>query len=354
VARKTISVALATYNGSRYLQDQLRDLASQSLLPDEVVISDDASSDETVSIARHFARSAPFPVHVHRNATRLGFRANFMQCAGRCGSDLIAFCDQDDRWSAEKLRTVANHFDDPDVLLVHHNARVFGENGEPSVSLYPTSRKQGPSRALERGPWDFAPGFTQLFSRHLLQFDDLWPMSQDENADGERIPHDRWYYFLASALGTTVYVAECLADYRQHGDNAYGWRGFAPSFAARTRDRVRHAGHVIARRGRAAESRANILDKVAPRLGGPDKSRARSRAKAYRTLAERCALRSAIYQCGSLSKRISAFSKLMQARSYGPDPWQIGPLGFMMDTTMGVPGLGSGSVSRVTGAYPNG
>src|SRR5690348_8403095 len=94
----SISVAMATYNGARYIREQLDDLAAQTRLPAEVVVCDDESSDGTVAILEHFAASAPFPVHIHRNSERLGYRANFMKCASLCSSDLVAFCDQDDRW----------------------------------------------------------------------------------------------------------------------------------------------------------------------------------------------------------------------------------------------------------------
>lgn len=60
----TVSIALCTYNGEHYLQRQLETLAGQSVLPDEVVICDDASSDHSVKIAQSFARTAPFAVHI--------------------------------------------------------------------------------------------------------------------------------------------------------------------------------------------------------------------------------------------------------------------------------------------------
>src|ERR1700692_1867054 len=99
----SVSVAMATYNGQKFIREQLDSLAAQQHLPSELIITDDASSDKTVAIAEQFAKTAPFTVHIHRHEKRLGYRANFMRAASRCTSELIAFCDQDDIWSPRTL-----------------------------------------------------------------------------------------------------------------------------------------------------------------------------------------------------------------------------------------------------------
>jgi glycosyltransferase involved in cell wall biosynthesis len=73
----TISIAMTTFNGATYLEEQLDSLLGQQHLPAELVVGDDGSEDETLSILERFARKAPFPILVHRNPSRLGFRANF-------------------------------------------------------------------------------------------------------------------------------------------------------------------------------------------------------------------------------------------------------------------------------------
>jgi glycosyltransferase involved in cell wall biosynthesis len=70
-ARSTISVAIATYNGGLYLQDQLKSLAAQEWSPLELVITDDGSKDDTVSLIKSFALHAPFPVRFEQNTVRL-------------------------------------------------------------------------------------------------------------------------------------------------------------------------------------------------------------------------------------------------------------------------------------------
>ncbi len=124
-----ISIAMATYNGAAYLEQQLESLAKQRLLPGELVVTDDGSTDGTIALIEDFARCAPFPVRIVKNEVRLGYRGNFIKNSTICGCDLIAFCDQDDVWHPEKLQEVSKAFDNPDVLLCYHNARLTDKAG---------------------------------------------------------------------------------------------------------------------------------------------------------------------------------------------------------------------------------
>ena len=85
-----ISVAMCTYNGGRYLQEQLESIALQSRLPMELVVCDDQSTDDTISILKRFQSEAPFTVKVVRNSQRLGSTQNFDQAIGLARGDLIA------------------------------------------------------------------------------------------------------------------------------------------------------------------------------------------------------------------------------------------------------------------------
>src|SRR4051794_20922903 len=107
-----VSVAMATFNGAKHIRDQLASLTQQTLIPAELVITDDRSTDETVSIVNDFARTAPFPVIIHSNSTRLGFRANFLKASALTSSALVAFCDQDDKWYPTKLKEAVGIFSD--------------------------------------------------------------------------------------------------------------------------------------------------------------------------------------------------------------------------------------------------
>jgi glycosyltransferase involved in cell wall biosynthesis len=91
-----ISIAMASYNGGRFIGRQLQSFANQSLLPSQLVICDDGSSDDTVAIVEEFAARAPFDVQLVINPERLGYNRNFAKAIGLCTGDLIFLSDQDD------------------------------------------------------------------------------------------------------------------------------------------------------------------------------------------------------------------------------------------------------------------
>lgn len=141
VHSKTISVAMCTYNGERYLREQLESIASQTRLPDELVICDDRSTDSTAEIIRDFADSAPFPVRFNLNPVNLGGAAkgitkNFEQASRLCIGDLIAFCDQDDVWLPQKLARMAQTMEEqPQLGGVFVDAQLINDQGVPKEIL---------------------------------------------------------------------------------------------------------------------------------------------------------------------------------------------------------------------------
>ena len=117
---KKISIAMATYNGARFLRQQLDSFARQTLLPSELVVCDDGSTDSTMTIVDAFSRSAPFPIVIVNNTVRLGYTANFLQAAQMCQGELIAFSDQDDEWLPQKLASIVRAGHESDALLLAH------------------------------------------------------------------------------------------------------------------------------------------------------------------------------------------------------------------------------------------
>ncbi|TCS71940.1 LmbE family N-acetylglucosaminyl deacetylase [Sulfuritortus calidifontis] len=209
-----ISIAMATYNGAKYLQEQLDSLAAQTLLPCELVICDDGSTDATLEIAERFAVRAPFPVRIHRNEKNLGYADNFLKAASLCEGDWIAFCDQDDVWLPHKLETVSRRFNN-DVLLVAHAAIVANKNLAPGWSLELDIKTDSTKRPLQNRLWWVPPGFTQCVAKELTSLPhDRRP--EDYNYPGRMQAHDQWFYFLANSLGNIAYIKEPLAIWRRH------------------------------------------------------------------------------------------------------------------------------------------
>ena len=129
--RPLISVAMCTYNGEKYLQEQLDSIAAQTILPAELVVCDDGSTDSSLVILNRFAETASFPIHVHVNSENLGVARNFFKAIKRCTSQWVMLCDQDDVWLADKVETFLTAIQSnpkanlilSDAILVDHEKR---------------------------------------------------------------------------------------------------------------------------------------------------------------------------------------------------------------------------------------
>jgi glycosyltransferase involved in cell wall biosynthesis len=266
---------MATYNGEKFLEQQLQSLSKQTRLPAELIVCDDTSDDATVDIIKRFSETAPFPVKLVVNEQRLGWRGNFLKAASLCTSEYIAYCDQDDIWLPEKLATAQSHLEKSRPTLLQHGYRMIDSVG--SVISEPLTYEH-----LERNaPWVHSYGLNQVFHSSLLEFFDLWELSKDHFHTNERMAHDQFVFFLSSLLGQTVTIKDVLLYYRQHGNNVVGFiaaadhGGIARSLL-RTLDRVRDrdAGankrkYVLGTlRGRtsAAIARQTMTEKIMSRL----------------------------------------------------------------------------------------
>jgi glycosyltransferase involved in cell wall biosynthesis len=329
----TVSIALATCNGARHIDEQLDSLAAQQQLPDELVVTDDASTDDTVARVETFAAAAPFPVRLHRNHERLGYRANFMQAAELCRAEVIAFCDQDDVWEPHKLAACVPPFDNSGVILVYHDALTITANGHPLAVI---------GQSLER-PMEYALGFTQLFRRRLLEAGCLWDRSLDhkETRSREKMAHDQWFFFLAAVFGSIGRIDQPLVRYRQHDSNSYGWQ--APSrlavIASRLWPSLRGRAEQYAALEMGAASRAAILAQLATGLAEDDwRLRAERGAQDYHQLAALYRERRRIYGSPSFYDRATAFRRLLDARGYrAKTDWGLGPRAIFADVCLGVP-----------------
>ena len=114
-----VSIVMTVYNGEKYLEEQLKSLARQTLLPDELLIGDDGSTDGTEAVIRQMVGKLPFPVSYVKNETRLGYAENFRRTAERARGDILFFCDQDDVWKRNKLeRMVSVMGAHPEILVL--------------------------------------------------------------------------------------------------------------------------------------------------------------------------------------------------------------------------------------------
>jgi glycosyltransferase involved in cell wall biosynthesis len=322
---------MATYNGEKHVREQLDSIARQTLLPFELVITDDGSADATLQIVEEFARRSPFPVTMIRNASRLGYADNFLKAASLCAGDLIAFCDQDDIWMEQKLRVCSGYLADPQVLLAIHTAQTFTHAGGLG-DCYPKFSRSGILGLGACDPFSRHPAFAMVIKKALLQF-----------VDNTRRParlhsHDHWLWFLAASAGRIATISEILALYRQHGNNVHG----APrrlAFAQRLRrtagiidydetaDSELQCSNLLANAAeKCPEFRSRLLDSAA---------KMEFRSKLHR-------LRTRIYRKSNhFILRARIFSQILLTGGYFPDSSGtcLGPYHGVKDLFLGVTGI---------------
>jgi len=225
----SVSVALCTRNGERFIEEQVRSILNQTLIPDELVVSDDASSDRTVvkiesAIAdwREHHPESQLKMVLFRNYAPLGITHNFEQAVRAATGDLIALSDQDDVWLPNRLeRMVAEFGRRPELLLLHTDAFLIDADGRRVGSLFDALEISARTRAAVHGGEALAEllkrnivtGATTMFRRAVrdlaIPFPPAWL-------------HDEWLAVAAASTGIMDLLEEPLVEYRQHGTNEIG------------------------------------------------------------------------------------------------------------------------------------
>lgn len=222
-----ISIAMATYNGERFIREQLNSLAAQTRLPDELVVVDDGSVDRTLEILEQFKQKAAFAVRIFRNEENVGYADTFMHAASLCVSDLVAFCDQDDIWLPGKLQCAVAPLEDSAIVLTIHSCRMVTETLNPMLrpGLWVTRDEVKPAMGVPpvRGSdIEVYGGFNLTIRRSLMEkVLCVWPWGiARETGIPHVLGHDEVVYQLARAEGSVAYIKQALVLYRQHSGNA--------------------------------------------------------------------------------------------------------------------------------------
>lgn len=214
-----VSIALCTYNGEKYIKEQLTTILQQTRLPDEIVVSDDNSKDNTLAIVDELAKKTNVSIVINKNTPGLGVFKNFEKAISLCTGDIIFCCDQDDIWHLDKIEKFMPEFEDKDILLVYSNAAVV--LNDSSHYLYPLWEKKDMMKE-KRGTSSYSTlvyrggsiagccmAFRKEFAFSIMPFP-------------EKVYHDDWLATCAIIKGKIGRVDEELIDYRQHGNNVVG------------------------------------------------------------------------------------------------------------------------------------
>lgn len=221
-----ISVVIACYNGIEYLKPQLHSILRQSRLPDEIILTDDASSDGTGEwISR--IHSDKVCIRAYRTKERLGYAENFRKAISLAKGDLVFLCDQDDLWTPEKIETCVRCMrEHPEILSLNTGFWVWQQEESDKMnvpampkmrvpcSLFRTLRHRKISwKSFIRHPK--YPGMAMVFRR------ELWAQVNAKTWHPEAA-HDWLVNEEAARRGGLYYLPEKLVFYRQHGNNTVG------------------------------------------------------------------------------------------------------------------------------------
>jgi glycosyltransferase involved in cell wall biosynthesis len=219
----SVSVALCTHNGAAYLRTQLESILNQSHPIDEIVVSDDASTDGTLEIVRQTLEGSAVRATVLHNDPPLGVTANFEQAIRATTGDIVILSDQDDVWHPDRVEHVLRVFEgDAPPLLQFSDARLVDADGAvlPSSLFSVLELSDADRAALADGRAfetllrrNLATGATVAFRRELL--DDALPFPS-------AWVHDEWLTVLAAVREAVAVSTAKLIDYRQHGKNQIG------------------------------------------------------------------------------------------------------------------------------------
>lgn len=207
----TVAVVVATYNGATYLLAQLESIVQQTHKSAQIIIVDDASSDDTVSIAHAFAAAHP-EVMVVQNESRLGYIKNFEKGMLLANTTYVALSDQDDIWVPHKLEKLLAAIGDQ--MLAYADSELIDANGyllHKKMSSIKNQLAYHTPIMYAIGAW--APGHAMLFKKELIDKAVPFPTL---------VTHDFWLGFVATCYSKVVYVNEPLVHYRQHTQNAIG------------------------------------------------------------------------------------------------------------------------------------
>ncbi|MCF2495760.1 glycosyltransferase family 2 protein [Dyadobacter chenhuakuii] len=222
-----ISVALCTYNGAKYLSEQLKSIADQTLPVDELVVCDDRSKDNTIEIIKSFAEGSAFPVYIHINETNLGSTKNFEKCLSLCTGDIIFLCDQDDKWRPDRVQKQADYLNaHPNKDAVFCDAMKMDDDSKPVGS---TIWEEIEFDSKKQNKWKNGKAHEILFTGFIVTGATL-AIRQSCLARLMPFPtnvpdliHDAWMAMVLSLECKIDFIPETLIYYRIHASQQVGF-----------------------------------------------------------------------------------------------------------------------------------
>jgi glycosyltransferase involved in cell wall biosynthesis len=208
------SVCIAVYNGSKYINQQLSSILVQISENDEVIIIDDASTDDTVNVINNIV---DIRVTLHKNDLNMGVIFSFDRAIRLAKGNIIYLADQDDIWHDDKINVFTKiFFDNPTITLLLSDANIIDAKGKSIHESFFELRGDFSTGILSNCIKNKYLGCVMAFRSDMLDY--IIPIPPD-------IPmHDMWIGLINSIFGNVLYVDMKLVGYRRHDNNATSFK----------------------------------------------------------------------------------------------------------------------------------
>lgn len=202
-----ISIAMAVFNGENYLEKQLLSLLNQSVLPDELIVCEDCSSDSSLNILQSFAEKAPFFVKIIQNEKNQGYVYTFSKALESTTGDLIFLCDQDDFWFENKIQEVVAFAQENSKFSLYLNDAELADGNLIAKGLTTFGQMRNAEIPVET----LVLGCCMALRKELLEF--CIPIPSNFSA------HDVWIDEIAALSNSKIVIDKPLQYYRRHQKN---------------------------------------------------------------------------------------------------------------------------------------
>lgn len=212
-----VSVAMCTYNGEKYLREQIDSILQQTITVNEIIVCDDMSSDDTTLILEEYKKKHPNLFYIHTNEVNLKSIKNFEKAISLCTGDILFLSDQDDVWMNNKVEEILKTFElNPTIQVIATNGECIDENGKKinSKTIWDLISKVNRSYfKIISSYQNFATGATIALKSKFALNNSIFPLT---------IHHDEWLALKASYDNIFLFIDQKLIKYRIHPQQQVG------------------------------------------------------------------------------------------------------------------------------------
>ncbi len=222
-----LSVAMCTYNGSKFIKDQLNSIINQSRLVNEIIICDDCSTDDTVTIINDYIEKHPGLIQLFQNQTNIKSTKNFENAITKCTGDYIFLADQDDIWNYNKVEKIIAKFEANESLEgIFSNGNLIDDDNEviPNTDMWNSFYffeknldKPVDLFCLLKHHANMVTGATLCIKKSIIDLILPFP-----DLTKKKFYHDEWIALILASRNTLDYINEYLISYRIHTSQQIG------------------------------------------------------------------------------------------------------------------------------------